>query len=236
MNTEWAIRKLREFVATIDNYVSTRAPGEYMGDKELYREMTRLEPTAKRILRELDTELIDFQVEMMLGEYTARTAAMKGLGILEDQEEVEANLRPAGPVLAATGLHPWVWDAASTFWDAGHYRQAIEQAARAVTAHTQEKVGRLDIADDDLMTQIFSMNQPAAGAPRLRFPGERETQTWRSRQRGALTFAQGCYFGIRNPATHEHELDWPEQEALEYLAAFSVLARWISECEVESGS
>ncbi len=234
MNTEWAIKKLREFVATIDEYVRTRPVGEYIGDEQLYREMMRLEPTAKRILSELDSALTDFQVEA--SEYSARTAAVKGLGILEDQEEVEANLSAAGPVLAATGLHPWVWDAASTFWDAGHHRQAVEQAARSVTAHTQAKVGRRDIADDDLMSQVFTSDPPKADAPRLRFPGDRDTPTWRSRQRGALAFAQGCYFGIRNPATHEHELDWPEQEALEYLAAFSVLARWICECEVESDS
>jgi hypothetical protein len=236
MNTEWAAEKLREFVAAIDEYVRTRPPGEYLGNEDHYRRLMRLEPTAKRILKELDSDLADFRVEAMDGEYSARTAAVKGLGILADQEEVEVNLRPTGPVFAAARLHPWVWDAASTFWDAGHYRQAVEQAARAVTAHTQAKVRRRDIADDDLMAQVLTLDSPKTGAPRLRVPGHRDTPTWRSRQRGALAFAQGCYFGIRNPAVHEHELDWPEQEALEYLAAFSVLARWISECEVESYS
>jgi hypothetical protein len=39
--------------------------------------------------------------------------------------------------------------------------------------------------------------------------------------------------GIRNPASHEHALDLPEPVALEQLAAFSLLARWIEECGVE---
>jgi hypothetical protein len=41
-----------------------------------------------------------------------------------------------------------------------------------------------------------------------------------------MAFAEGCYAGIRNPASHdEGELD--EQSALEQLAASSVLARWV---------
>jgi hypothetical protein len=43
--------------------------------------------------------------------------------------------------------------------------------------------------------------------------------------------AAGCFAGIRNPASHEHGDDWSEQKALEYLAALSILARWIDECE-----
>ncbi len=42
-----------------------------------------------------------------------------------------------------------------------------------------------------------------------------------------------CYQGIRNPAAHEHDVDWDEQTALEYLAALSVLARWIDKARVE---
>jgi hypothetical protein len=46
----------------------------------------------------------------------------------------------------------------------------------------------------------------------------------------------GCFEGIRNPAAHEDGLSLPEQMALEQLAAFSVLARWIDECTVEAAS
>ncbi len=31
-------------------------------------------------------------------------------------------------------------------------------------------------------------------------------------------------------------MPWTEQEALEHLATFSVLARWIEECAVESAA
>ncbi len=48
-----------------------------------------------------------------------------------------------------------------------------------------------------------------------------------------MEFSAGCFTAIRNPAVHEHELDLPEQVALEQLAAFSLLACWIDECDVD---
>lgn len=52
--------------------------------------------------------------------------------------------------------------------------------------------------------------------------------TFRSVHRGAAAFAEGCYTGIRHPNGHEDGLpELPEHEALEQLAALSVLARWV---------
>jgi len=47
-----------------------------------------------------------------------------------------------------------------------------------------------------------------------------------------MEFGAGCFEAIRNPAAHEHGLALSERVALEQLAAFSLLARWIDECEV----
>lgn len=51
---------------------------------------------------------------------------------------------------------------------------------------------------------------------------------------GVMNFGAGCFMAIRNPVGHlpndEHELT--EQEALERLAAGSLLARWIDEANV----
>ena len=55
-------------------------------------------------------------------------------------------------------------------------------------------------------------------------------------RQGAMAFGAGCFQAIRNPVGHlpneEHELT--EQEALERLAAFSLLARWIQEATLET--
>jgi hypothetical protein len=194
----------------------------------------RHEPTAKQILRRLDPSLAEFDVSRgssQGGKYTAEANARRGLGILEDMEDWQKNLAPDAPVLPADQLHPWVWGASRTLWESGHYREAVHAAAMAVNAHAQARLGRRDTSDDKLMQEAFSSNEPRSGQARLRCPGDQADLTVQSRQRGALSFAVGCFFAIRNPASHEHQ-EWPEQIALECLAAFSILARWISEWDL----
>jgi Protein of unknown function (Hypoth_ymh) len=118
-------------------------------------------------------------------------------------------------------------------WEAGSMQQAVLAAAQSVNARLQQKLSRHDIADAKLCREGFSLNDPVPGQPRLRFAGDRTSETWRSRQNGAMQLGAGCFEGIRNPAAHEHRLRLPDQAALEQLAAFSVLARWIEECRVE---
>ena len=55
-----------------------------------------------------------------------------------------------------SGLHPWVWDAARTFWAQGAHRVAVREAASSLNAHTQAKVGRYDVADHALLGEVFS--------------------------------------------------------------------------------
>jgi uncharacterized protein (TIGR02391 family) len=140
---------------------------------------------------------------------------------------------PEGPALPADQLHPWIWQAAQTLWDSEHYRHAVQAAATAINDHTQKKLGRRDIADDKLMQEAFGTNPPAPGRPRLRCPGDPSDPTVQSRQRGAPQYAVGCFFAIRNPATHESS-EWDQQIALECLAALSVLARWIDDWTLDT--
>ncbi|MFD7387821.1 TIGR02391 family protein [Streptomyces sp. NPDC059852] len=84
--------------------------------------------------------------------------------------------------------------------------------------------------------QSFDMKAPEESKPRLRFNGDRSTPTWRARQDGAKYTSAGVFLALRNLAAHEDEVNWTQQEALEYLATFSVVARWIEECVVETAS
>jgi Protein of unknown function (Hypoth_ymh) len=226
--------RLEEFREACEQYARS-SEGQYVGDRDIRARMHRLEPTARAVLRALDPKLADFNLDTMAGEYDRIRAVDRGLGMLDDLDEVAARLRPEAPTLPADQLHPWVWDAAGTFWDAGAHAVAVEQAAKSITAHTQQKT-RCHLADDDLMSQVWSDDPPKPDRPRLRFLGDRTTKTWQSRQRGARSLAQGCYGGIRNIVAHEYAPDWPQQLALEYLACLSVLARWIEEAEVESAT
>jgi Protein of unknown function (Hypoth_ymh) len=144
-------------------------------------------------------------------------------------------MRPDSPDLVADQLHSWVWEAAAPLWYAGSRQGAVHAAARSVNARMQQKRGHKDKTDAALCREFFSLDEPAPGRPRLRFPGySRTDSTWRSRQQGAMDFGAGCFQGVRNPAAHQHGLDLPEQVALEQLAAFSLLARWVDECDVET--
>jgi hypothetical protein len=160
--------------------------------------------------------------------------ALRAIGVHTLGAEARERMRPDSPDLAADQLHPWVWEAAEPLWQAGSRQEAVHAAARSVNARLQQKIGRHDASDSSLCRDAFSISEPAVGHPRLRFPGQRTSATWRSRQQGACQFGAGCFEGIRNPAAHEPGLELTQEIALEQLAAFSVLARWIEACSVEA--
>jgi hypothetical protein len=158
--------------------------------------------------------------------------ALQAIGVHELGAEARERMRPESPDLVADQLHPWVWEAAAPLWKAGSTQEAVHAAARSVNARLQQKLDRRSISDTALCREAFTLKDPEQGHPRLRFPGDPTSDTWRSRQQGAMEFGAGCFGGIRNPAAHEDKLCLNEQTALEQLAAFSVLARWIHECSV----
>jgi hypothetical protein len=177
MDRDWMRERLEKFRAVCEECAHSNQDG-YGGDPRVRAHMHRLEPTAKAVLKALDPDLASFNLDTMAGEHEGITAADRGLGMLADLDDVAMRLRPEAPTLPADQLHPWVWDAARTFWDAGAHAVAVEQAAKSITAHTQQKTG-CQLADDDLMNQIWSDDPPKADRPRLRFPGDRNvTGTW----------------------------------------------------------
>jgi hypothetical protein len=94
-----------------------------------------------------------------------------------------------------------------------------------VNAETQNKIGRCDVTETALFRQAFSLDPPEPGKPRLRLGEDDGSPTFRSVHRGVMAFAEGGYAMLRNPGSHEPQDDLPEIQALEQLAAFSVLAR-----------
>jgi uncharacterized protein (TIGR02391 family) len=234
MDREWMRERLEEFSDIADR---CSAPEDREILQPLWQRMWRAEPTVRKIFTALDPALADeFDLDDSGGEWRAHNLAQRALGILDDRDEWAIRLQPDAPTLSADKFHHWVWDAAQTFWESAHYRAAVDAAATAINAHTQTKVGRRDISDNDLMNQAFT-EKPKAGQVYLRLPGDpTNDQTHKSRNNALRPFAEGCFAGIRNPATHEHGDDWSPQRALEYLAALSILARWIDECEVRHGT
>jgi hypothetical protein len=120
-----------------------------------------------------------------------RQAAQRCLAQIERRAEVEAHLGFTGPVLSSEALHPWVWDAARPQWESGHYAEAVTAAARNVNSRTQQKLGRRDVENVNLVQAAFSPKPPEAGKPRLRVAEDDGSDTYKSLQEGALSFGSG---------------------------------------------
>ena len=155
-----------------------------------------------------------------------RMATLRAREALLRDQELGENLGDNAPELSASNLHPWVWEGARSLWQSGHYRETVEGSIRMLNAETQNKLGRRDLSEDDLFKQSFNERPPALRAPRLHRMQDDGSKTFKSVQRGLRSLAEGVFAGSRNPLAHEADVDMPEQQALEYLAALSVLARW----------
>jgi hypothetical protein len=157
----------------------------------------------------------------------------QAIAALERQEEVEAHLGTQAPQIAVDSLHRWVWDSAEVAWEAGSYGDAIRAAARAISAKARQKLDRRDLGEWKLLNQAFDPKSPEAGQPRLRLWPEDGSDTFVSLHQGAASLARGLYQAVRNPANHEDdEVEIEEHRAVEALAAFSMLARFVDEAEV----
>jgi len=138
----------------------------------------------------------------------------------------------AAPSLDPMVFHPIVWAPAQRLWNDGHVRQAVRAAAEAVTQHMKELTHRNDTSDTSLWQQAFSNKAPERGKPRLRWPGKTDDQDVKTMNDGLGQLAAGLQMTVRNPATHG-SADIGEQEALERLAALSLLVRFVDSCDLQ---
>lgn len=162
-----------------------------------------------------------------------RNLALEVQGLLRSGPEMADNLGDRGHGMSAHQFHPWVWGAARSLWESGHFAAAVRDVANRVNAETQDKIDRGDISETGLFEQAFAPGPPEFGKPRLRLSETDNLETHKSAQVGAMSLARGLYSGIRNPLNHESPKELGEQVAFEYLAAFSILARWVDESSIE---
>lgn len=243
MNTDWAIAELDKFITqTVMRNGSRSSGGTVVITSQNYTAAPDTEVTkqAQVVEKILDRLIPNWRTEIEISKNNRwtrhREAAIRAREELIREQEVQENLGENAPHLSAAELHPWVWDGAKSLWHSGHFRESVEGAIRKLNAETQNKVRRRDVSETDLFKQAFSMDDPKPGKLRLRRMKDDGSDTYKSVQRGAMTFAEGVFAGIRNPLSHEADHELSEQDALEYLAAFSVLARWVDESTVETVS
>lgn len=166
-------------------------------------------------------------------EKVQRSGVMRAVAVLEGAiHQLRANSKEGAEVDVA-GLHPWIQGSVTGLWDVAPPRTAVDEASRAIEIRLKTLLG-VDLSGTPLVTQAFNPAPPKPGEKRLRFPGYDEgTQAWTNAHEGAMYFARGCMMRLRNLAEHHDEFD--REEALEALAAFSLLARWIESTQIEEG-
>lgn len=162
-----------------------------------------------------------------------RDAAQKLIARLDNHEELKAKLggSDTSPRITAASLHERVWQAAEPQWSLGQPHEAVLAAAKVINSMLQQRLGRTDASEQDLVRQAFGSSNPAPGKPRLRYPEIADDQTRSSMEQGVMNFGAGCFGAIRNPVGHRpnDEIVLDEQTALEQLAALSLFARWIDQ-------
>ena len=238
MDTIWAQQQLVNFLQLTDLSSPPRTPGilDLSGRTVTAASNSQIIPAAQVVEQILDRVIGDWrsaQPERMSNRWVHhREGAQRALAQLERDSEIRERLGDAAPQLDAGRLHSWVWQGARSLWQSRHYDEAVRAAAIKVNAETQNKLGRRDIAETALFREAFSPEPAQPGRPRLRLGEDDGSQSFRSLHRGVMAFAEGCYAALRNPGSHDPQDDLPEDEALERLAAFSVLARWVDEAAI----
>lgn len=239
LDREWAIQELQAFLHATDQVGYDPGPGIVYVGTVMRTGQTEAAQRAHLMEQILDRALPEWRQAKRPDHPDHdwdfhREWAARGKAALERQEELEAHLGDGAPEMDAGNLHPWAWENAAPLWRTGHFDLAVGQAAIRVNTEAQAKCGRRDLSETDLFNQVLSIDDPKPGEPRLRLMPNDGSKTFRSVHRGARSLAEGLCAGIRNPLGHELAGATPEQDALEHLAGFSILARWVDVAIVET--
>lgn len=238
LNVDWAIKELQTFISECEAHTEAWQLQPSRTSTNLHNSIKARMPIVEQVADRAWPEWRQYLPRRgsMSWEYAPLLdIARQTVAQLQRQHELAENLGDVGPSFHASGLHRDVWEAAQAPWRNEHFGDAVRAAARTVNAQLQMRVGRRDQSDAKLVGESFSLKPPIEGQPRLRLMEEDGSDTYRSLHEGAASFGRGCFMAIRNVLNHEYGpvADPPQQEALEYLAALSVLARWIERADVQ---
>ena len=238
LDTGWAVSEIDGFLHVTGQVVPDMGPGVAYFGTVMRGPATDASARAHVVEQILDRVLPGWKVDRPAKDKDfrwLRDQASRAKAELQRSEELAERLGDNAPDMDAGDLHPWAWENCRSFWNTGHFHQAVMQAAMRINAETQSKLGRMDVSETALFNEAFSLSDPKLGSPRLRLAENDGSKTYESLHRGARAFAEGLYAAIRNPGMHVPTDGGEEQLALEQLAAFSLLARWVDQAEVVEG-
>lgn len=238
LDTEWAVTEIESFLSVTAQITPDMGPGiAYFGTvmrgprAEASERAHVVEQILDRVLPGWSRDRPDRDNKYLW----LRDQASRAKAALKRESELADRLGDNAPDMDAANLQPWAWENGRSYWNTGHFHQAVMQAAIRINAESQAKLGRMDVSETALFNEAFSLNAPKENAARLRLTENDGGKTYENLHRGARAFAEGLYAAIRNPGMHkpQQEAGGEEQLALEQLAAFSLLARWVDQANVE---
>jgi len=175
-------------------------PQEYFGDAEHYKQIVS---DANEILSFYSLAVNDKNGKIVL--------TGKANAALRSRESEEAKL------FDAREFHPDVRKHARILFLEGRHFHAVFECCKAFDKYVHEKA-QLDKHGSELMSAALSLKGP------LKL-NTQQTETERNEQEGLMHLCMGLMRAVRNPESHEPELDWPitKGDALDILSLISFL-------------
>lgn len=147
-------------------------------------------------------------------------------GLINNLEEysldiIESPEGRANVLFEGLNLNARIASVATDLFRNGHYSEAVFAASKALNNVVQEHSGRFDLDGSNLMTKVFSKNDPILAFNDL------SDQSEVDEQQGMMHLFLGVVLGIRNPRGHSFPTDSPD-EALDFLGLISLLANRVA--------
>lgn len=132
-------------------------------------------------------------------------------------------------LMALSEMHPETGAAHDLLRD-GHFVEAIRSASQRYLdriegiAYASEHPELRKARGRTAARRLFELQNNPLGSPHLRF-NELSTESELNQQEGYFNLAYGLILSLRNPATHDPDMEVSEAEAFEWIAFISVMHR-----------
>jgi len=180
-------------------------PQEYFGNAEGH----------KQIVNEINEILSFYGLVLNAGNGKIVYTGGKSDAGLRSRESEEAKF------FDVRGFHPEIKKHARLLFIEKRHFHAVFECCKAFDKYVREK-SKLDRHGFELMSAALSLKGPLK-------QNTQQTESERNEQEGVMHLCMGLMRAIRNPESHEPELDWPisREDALDILSLISFLYRQI---------
>ena len=138
--------------------------------------------------------------------------------IIEELTEEDKQHHKANVLFHSLELHPAIVRVSKKLFIDKHYAHAILEAFKSVNNMVKSKSGKTSLDGKNLMTTVFSKNNPILKINRLITPTDQDEQE------GYMHLFAGAMLGIRNPKAHDEIVQNNPLLTIKLLCLASLLA------------